>query len=217
MLFRSEKVMNHLLFYMTLSGSMALIVYYIINFATRKKMMVEYRYALLRISLLFYLLPVPLLANRIREDIRIITGDDMLFNQTMKQGEVYMVDLGRIFYYSQHGVVLPRYSKVFWIGVICWGIFCIGMIGWNMLHYLNIRKYMLHCTEKAENVQCVLDHNVQKISRRYKVVYRVTKEKKISFTCGLMPPVVVISDQMEKKELNYIVGHELAQDRKSVV
>ena len=200
--------MNHVLVFMTLSGSAAFLVYQMIRLVCRDKLTVEYRYILLRISLLFYLLPIPILAERIRENIRILSGNDTLFTKSWQQGETYYEDMSRILFYSKEGIVLPRYSKVFWILIICWGTFSAVMVGRNILDYHKEKKYMLACTHKIEQVH--LSGKAREISKKYRVMYRVTEQRNISFTCGLFPPVVVMSSDMEPKERNFIVNHELA-------
>ena len=72
--------MNNLLLFMSVSGTAAFGMYFLCRNFLKEKLAPGYRYILLKLVMLFYLLPVPLLSSNIRKAMGRLYGNEALIN-----------------------------------------------------------------------------------------------------------------------------------------
>ena len=119
---------------MSLSGSVALILYYLFRALFGRYLSAAFRYLLLKLSMCFFLLPVPVLSGDIRVLIRKVIPDFYLDSKTWEK-RIY--DLDRIIYDTPHGYLWSGFS---WVFIILFSSWLITVICILLIYRRNYRK-----------------------------------------------------------------------------
>lgn len=201
--------MNNLLLFMSLCGSTSLITYYLLRFLFKDKLVHVYRYRLLKMTIAFFLLPIPLLTHDVRNIVRLIFQNENLFSLQLQPGEVYREDLSKIFFLTEEGIVFPRYSNVFLLLIFIWFLILVLLVGIQIYNYKELKRRILSTSTEIAPTTTSLDEKYDKILQKRHVTLRVSPDIRSSFTYGLFNPVIVISDTINCNERKCIVKHEL--------
>lgn len=199
-----------LILVMSLSGSFILLCDFILNKWIKKQFSIRWRYQLLKLSMLFFIVPFPLLQGFWLNVLPFGTYYDGI-------SESIIVDYSNSIFIKESGeVILPayNYSKLF---------FCIWLAGFlvilifQFIHYIKYIKGLQKNAVKIEDEGIIqLFDNMKDIchiSRRLCLVKSESVHSPLTF--GVFSPVIVLPDKKYKvEELQIILRHEMIHIKK---
>ena len=200
----------NLLFSMSLAGSLVLILYFVTKPATKRFLPVSWRYSILKISLLFYLLPYQCLKY-------IYTGiwfylfpsryqipDPQVPAFTFNANRTIVIDSDGHFHFENQTVILTI------LGI--WGILAIAFLLYNINKYACCRKDLQQITNLPFDLP-----NEQHVSKRHsraKVTLYANQYITTPFTLGLFSPRIILPVSLaDGKNSQMIIAHEMAHVR----
>ena len=142
-----------LLLYMSISGSVFFLVYLLSNLLTRERFTASFRYFLLKLCALVFLVPLPLIKHLVQV---------WLFSVNMTSPltkEYYFFDVSHSFNLTDTGIYFPRmenYQKLllgFWVGIMVFMILL--QLHRFYIFSRNIRQYL----SPAHDCDCVSGRN----------------------------------------------------------
>ena len=199
-----------LLFSMSLAGSLVLILYFATKSATKRFLPASWRYHLLKISLLFYLLPYQCLKY-------IYTGigsylfpsrhqipDPQVPFCTINANRIIVIDSDGRFNFENQTVILTI------LGI--WGILAIAFLLYNIKKYACCMKDLQQITNLPFDLP-----NEQHVSKRHsKAEISLYENQYITtpFTLGLFSPRIILPVSLADGENSQmIIAHEMAHVR----
>lgn len=196
-----------LLFTMSLSGTIALIFFFIFSTFTHYKMQSKWLMIILKISLFFYLCPISLLKEFIPGQII----DLVQYNFINSGDQVRLLDQVTIPKGNHLYIMTSRWFLYFLIG---WFIMVVLFASYNLIKYIRIKKVVTRDSIMVEEnsfpkffyEEKFLDDNYKK----FKV--SVYKNSKVSspLTIGLFRPKIIFPDKfIPEDEQKMIYLHEL--------
>ena len=194
---------------MSLSGSIMMLLYLSVTYGSGKRISAEWRYLMLKASILYYLIPLPFLKRIYMKAIELLSG----------RGE----DIVRI--YSKRSLIVSFGEEIYlnqsmqtqiW-EIAGWVMVSAGLLTVQAVRYLQRRKRILGTSCMKEETD--RDDMLRMLQRKYRVKRRVrcytaSMENK-AFTFGVLKPVIIYGTQngaeyrekAEGKEL--LLSHEL--------
>lgn len=209
--------MNNLLLFMTLSGTAAFGGYCFLRQIFKENLPPEYRYLLLKMVMLFYLLPFPLLGSGIKKRIGMLFHNEMLLNGYSWGKNYQHLDRGKFYYVIDGNARLPDYRFTFWLFLIIWATMA-GICLVNFIYQREKLKKIKRIALREYNSVCLyVDQEYENIFRKYKVKLLVLPAGTEAFTYGFFFPVIVIPEGMQRQEIEFILKHELIHIKKKDV
>lgn len=201
--------MNNLLLFMSISGTAALTGYFIIKLFFRKKMTSGNRYILLKLVMIFYLFPFPLLSNKLMHTIGQLTGNkSMLYGYSF--GKTYRhLDGKKIYYVTGGKTILPHYSFIFWICILVWIIFVGSYFSYFIYNKRKLKKIKQLSIGECYSVLPYLSNEYETILQKYNVQILFLPSRTEAFTYGFFSPVIIIQCDFDPNSISYILKHEL--------
>lgn len=199
--------MNNLFLFMSLTGSIAFILYLIFRFIFH--LGPSNRYFLLKITMAFFLLPIPLLTVKITEMIRWLFQDETLLSY--KFHKIEYIDTTKTVFLTPDGIVLPfefypLYLKLLFIIVI---VFFAVIIFIQFSGYRKFKKLMAEAENATPDYERLLEETKKELSLHRHITFKKADIPCSSFTCGLLHPIVVITSDSSIDDIYYILKHEL--------
>lgn len=193
------KMLLRLLLTMTCSGSLSLLCYYLFVWCFGQKLNYFWRYLYLKLCLMLYLLPLPLLKL-------VIVPQNPLLNPQLNIGDY--ANLGNTIHIMNNGVVeyTSDFEKCFLF--ICIIIF-ITIILYYLFRYIRMRRLVDLCVSSTDPYHDIFNEQKPKlrIKRNIKVKYVDTAIS--SFTYGIITPTVVVSSCSKESTIPSVIQHEL--------
>lgn len=204
---------NDFFLFMSLSGSVALLLYYLAKVFLSRYMSVSCQYLLLKICMCFYLLPVPLLSEELRVQIRIFFPE---FSYGVNPSEVWIVtDLEKLIFDTPDGYVLPRFSWLPALAMTVWLVIAAGILLVQYKNYQKIKQLAKHTT--VPSVQ--LDKISGQIQKGMKIHRKITvyslNEEFTPFCYGVFSPKIIFPSEYGMAETELILRHELQHIKSS--
>lgn len=201
--------LDNLLLIMSASGSIAFLVYLAAKQIWKTKLTPTHRYWLLHLVLGFFLLPIPLLANDIRDLIRKLLRNDTLFLLQYEDNLFTQYNLYKSIYITEGDLSLPASNYVLLTVVIVWIIlFCICLLYYTY-HFRMAKQLMDEYPQEYPDVCVLLDDSYRKLIRRRHICIRIAPQYHLSFTHGTWRPTIVLAEAECKEHQKYILMHEL--------
>lgn len=195
--------MNYLLV-MSLSGSCLYLFYLCINKFWGKHMLKRWEYILLKITILYYLLPIPFLKKVYVNFGKRFIGYDPLEKGIIEMKYVILKE-GENLYYNDN------YKRQLMVGIIwCIGAAIVFLV--YLLKYLKFRRRVMRCCVCVNEDPAI--YNILKILKkeygiRRKVSVLSCSAKTTPFTTGIFKPIIIFNHDDDKNELEVILRHEL--------
>ncbi|MBQ4536460.1 MAG: M56 family metallopeptidase [Lachnospiraceae bacterium] len=188
--------MNYILT-MSLSGSCMLLLYWGQKYFLRKYIAKKWQYFLLKITVLYYLLPLPFVGIFYRN----------VFSLTNERNIYYHDE--KVVWQLEEGIVLSTgyQNEIVMFGIWLLGISVVLLMQWK--RYRRCRKRLVKYGKEEvtdETVQ-VLENLKHKLSIRKKVILITGEEH--TFTIGWQKPVVVWQEPPTLEEKKMLLEHEL--------
>lgn len=199
--------MNSIIIFMTLMGSSIVTLYLIFKPLFKKFFSVKFRIYFLEVSILFYLIPLPLLKKRYMRIIR------YLFNYNILQNDGDIVKLNNpIYILPNKDIIFPKINIFIILGIILW----IVVILIRFIYHINIYKKLKQYIVASSYI--TNDNNIENLIQKYKLEYHIKRKISIlmgkynePITLGFIKPIIILPNNMnlEKYKLEFIIKHEL--------
>lgn len=200
----------NLLLSMSLAGSMVLLVYLVLRPLTVKYFSSAWRYRLLKLAILFYLLPYQYF-KYIYYDI--FCG---IFFQRQYQSPEFtdgfgFYDMNRVILIDSEGNRSVKNGKVIFVVLAIWGIAVISYAIYQAAKYIS-------CKRGLRQISTIPDPGFYKILDRCRKHARIKKKVELSccsyistpLTMGILAPHIILPDTLEEEEsVEMAVSHEL--------
>lgn len=206
--------MNNLLLFMSISGTVAFGMYFLCRNFLKEKLAPSYRYILLKLVLLFYLLPVPLLSSNIRKAIGRLYGNEALINGYAFGKNYRHLSRGKFFYIIDKQTMIPDYRGIFWICVIVWGGMCALYLGNFVYHKIKLKKIRQYAVGECGTVVPYLNEEYEMIMHKHGVRILFMPMHTEAFTYGFFSSVIAVPVDLDSESISYVLKHELTHIRR---
>lgn len=197
------KILICLLIYMSVSGSAFFLGYLLLDFLTHEMLPASFRYFLLKLGGLFFLVPFPLVKSLVQS---------WLFhceNGILKTDEYYFFDIDHSIKLIDEGFIFPQLPDSQKVLIGLWtGIMLLIILSQAYRFYLfrcNLRKYLLpfdNCEDLLNSIKA--DMNITKKVSMYYCGAEISP-----FTCGVKSPVIILTSLVADDSKELILRHEL--------
>lgn len=192
---------------MSLSGSIAFLLYYLTKAFFGRYLSASCQYLLLKICMCFFLLPIPLLSEEIRVKIRMFFPE---FTYGIDPAGTWIdKDFDNLIYNTPEGYVLPGFS---WQSVLALAVWLAVAAGILLFQYKNYRK-IRRLTKQTTVPSARLNEASRQIGKSMKLRRAVTAyslDARFSPFCyGLFTPRVLLPSDLEPEESELVLRHEL--------
>lgn len=199
--------MRNIILVMTFSGTLVAMLYYLISFLMKQRFGVWARKVMVRISILFFIIPFPIfkyLALRyLYALIPSLNENSRILSLTQK----YMV------YVNPDQVVLSKDELYMKIVYVCCIVLVFAALIYEIIKLLKLKKIIRnHSWDMAKQEENRLEQLSQKAGMRQKVKFVKSNIVSQPFATGIFRPLVVLPENfhVEEKTENDIIRHELA-------
>lgn len=218
--------MNNLILFMTLTGSLPLLFYCLIRFLFKERISSGCLKVLLYLSMLFFLVPFPLLSTLLRS-LPMLLDHSALYSLGSQGADVVNVFAGilnqavpapasqlspdKALLISDGAMHLPRYSLFFSLLTLVWAGGFILSLGRICLSYRSLKKILNRSSvyEKALSVRILFFKRTVEI--------RIAQSGKIAwmapFSTGFLHPLIVLPEGLAGDERLCVLLHELSHIR----
>lgn len=167
------------------------------------------RYILLKLVMIFYLLPFPLLSNKIMHTIGQLAGNKAMLNG-YSFGKTYRhLDGEKIYYVIDGKTILPHYNFIFWICILVWIIFVGSYFSYFIYNKRKLKKIKHLSIGEGYSVLPYLSNEYETILQKYNVRILFLPSRTEAFTYGFFSPVIIIQSDFDPNTISYILKHEL--------
>lgn len=197
------KILICLLIYMSVSGSVFFLGYLLLDFLTHEMLPASFRYFLLKLGGLFFLVPFPLVKSLVQS---------WLFhceNGILKTDEYYFFDIDHSIKLIDEGFIFPQLLDSQKVLIGLWaGIVILIILSQAYRFYLfrhNLRKYLLpfdNCDDLLDSIKA--DMNITKKVSVYYCGAEISP-----FTCGVKSPIIILTSLVTDDSEELILRHEL--------
>lgn len=203
--------MENPFFVMTLSGTLGFLLYKIIYPFARKHVQAKWRYTFLKIVLLFYLMPIPLLLYWIRGAIKNLIqlnrGNANLMIPVEKFAETIAV--------STNSVVNSPYFTILLYVSICLGAVSFFLLCFQMINYIREKRECLQSGFDLPQEQ--FQKEAAAVRLKQQVRFLASPKAKSPFVIGVHKPAIVLPAKMldaDQQTISMCIRHELAHIKK---
>lgn len=191
--------MNNLLFFMNIMGSIPVFLYWGIRRLGKEEISAEKYCWLLLLSMVFYIIPFPVLSKKLRFMLYCVTrNEDMLGPKTLSMFS------GKVYRLVDDTLYLPRFSSFFYLIVGIWLlVFCIAFCR-EIFSYRSLRQKIRETSQYAETI------SIPFVFGQRSIEVRSSHDEDGAFSTGLFHPVIVISEYAPEEIRKYFLLHETA-------
>ena len=198
--------MKSTLFVMSLSGTLAFLLYIAIYPFARKFFRPKWRYILLKVILMFYLIPIPLLLNWIRQIIQ-----DSIQTNHDTTNIIASVDhfVENIVIRINLAVALPYFTMLLYVSVFLGIISCLT-ICFQTYNYTREKRICLH--SGYELPQDTFQKEANTIRFHSKAKFLASPKARTPFAIGILRPVIILPAEMldaDQETISVCIRHEL--------
>ena len=194
--------MNYFLV-MSLSGSCLFLFYLCVKRFGGNRVEEKWKYILLRVSMLYYLIPLPFLKTVYLDMFR-----RFFAYNSMSKGYVELKNL--IIYAGEDVYLNDNYKKLLLVFAI-WLFIAMILFGVNLLQYIRFRRKIIRSSDCIrEEAICDL---LELLKKEYRIKRKVTillcREEVTPFTIGIFNPVIILNQEVFHREFELAIRHEL--------
>lgn len=195
------KLLISLLFTMSVSGTIALLFYKSICFLGDKYIAASSRYFLLKLCLLFYLFPFPLIKHGVYT-VWILPYVDL----PAQNGEIFL-DTANSLILSDRGFVLKSFTIIHQRMVTVWILILFGLLLRQIYRNIRLQKNAVLYSEKLPASLSAVLCTFRIVPDSVPIYY--CTENISPFTCGVLHPAIVLSPLVNKENAELILRHEV--------
>lgn len=192
------KMFLRLLLAMTCSGTLALLCYFLFIWCLGRKINYFWRYVYLKLCLVLYLIPFPLLKL-------FVVPRSPFLNSQLEMGTY--VDMNNLIHIMDDGIVnyVSSSEKVL---IVVWGIICIVIVLHYLYRYTHMKRLVNMCVSVAKDWDNVFMEEKMCLGIKRKTQVKYVDTAISAFTYGVIRPTVVLSGTSEES-MNLVIRHEL--------
>lgn len=209
--------MNNLLLFMAIGGSIPLILYlglrYLFHFHYRCP---QQMYLLLKISLFFYLVPVPLLGNRLRGIFRAIAEFFALPDAAIQMTDTIRLDTPKFYEITPDGnILLHSPGVLFIVGLCLWLLIAVILLCRMVSRYFHTRKTILaNASAPSPSIAKKMGQICSQISLSRNIHIAVIEGEFPAITLGIISPIIVIPKDIDMNAVHLLFLHECLHIKK---
>lgn len=193
---------------MSLAGSLTTILCFIIFTIANRFLTSRWKYSMLKMNLLFFLFPFPLIKNYLLIIIRLFVSD---FGTASKVPTIIQKE--RILQItSNQQMILPIQPRFLACLLIVWLSGFLIILILHMYSYFKLKKYYIKNSVVVTNVSILktLDMLKKPLHIRKNIVMVTCNYEGSPFTIGLFKPMIVLpKTELKSDQMLYIFKHEL--------
>lgn len=197
---------NRFFLFMSLSGSIALLLYYLVKALFGRYLSASARYLLLKLCMCFYLLPLPLLSEEIRVKIRMLYPG---FSYGIEPLNVWITDFSSIIYDTPNGYIFPGFSEFILLLMGIWLVIAAGILIVQYRNYRKIKQLTKYLPKASGQLADISQQIQNEIHLRKKIITYTLDEDFTPFCYGLFHPRIMIPAEYEETEARVFLRHEL--------
>lgn len=202
---------SNIIVIMSLSGSIVFILYYIFYFWARKYFPIRWRYTMLKVSLLFYIVPFPWF-KYIVLNIIYKRFPNLRTGFVRSNGEIGITN----FIIKKEGsVTIPWDLKIIWISIAAFGIISVIIICLQLYRYFDLKsKYFSTGLQPIpEEDERNLNQIKKTLGVKRKVKFASSEYCKVPIAIGVFSPTVIIPISKVNRNIDnqwtFMIEHEL--------
>lgn len=203
---------QNIIFVMSLSGTMVYLLYIFTYYIARKYFPTRWRYRILKISLVCFLLPLPYFKPIIKKTLEAIAP---FFKSEVVLDDIRMLNELNLILKNYDSFMLSEGARRIWITAFCIGVISLTIIFTQLHKYIKAKHICLNhgvnsppdfLLERLEAAKTTME-----IRTSVKLVLSEFIRQPI--VIGVFHPVIVIpllnDDQFTQQEWDYVIKHEL--------
>lgn len=197
---------------MSLSGTTSACSCILLRYLMKGGIPAGMQYFLLKISVLYYLIPLPFV-RKWYQDILV----DLIGFRLIKDGDINI--FGRRSYriaYVDGSVYINHHMKIQLAVVTVWVLVAVFFLLTELYHYIETKKSVTGCTNNINMKQEVIEVERRigpcRLTQEVRVYY--TMHDWANMTFGLFRPVILCAAAAESPEAEMVLNHEIAHIRR---
>lgn len=189
--------MINILLNMSLSGSIVVILWFIVFFVSKSKLNVMWHYNVMKIGLFFMLFPIGKFVSTLNSHAKFLTPTVI---DTYGKSAIFSIDI-------KFSITTFHYLAIFW------AIGAVALLAHKIYVYYKLKHYIL--SKNADNVNTEIT-NVFLSCKKYidvkmKVIVKTNSLVSTPLVIGLLRPTIIIPDSnMQADQLRFVFLHELS-------
>lgn len=198
--------MENPLFVMSLSGTLSFLLYLAIYPLARKFFRPKWRYILLKVILAFYLIPIPLLFNRIWQVVQAFIQTNQSAANVMTSVDSFVETL----VISTYSVASLPYVTALLYGSVFLGVISLVMICFQIFNYIREKRICLNAG--YELPQNTFQEEADTLHFHANVKFMASPKAKTPFAIGVWKPVIILPVEMldtDRATVSICIRHEL--------
>lgn len=193
---------------MSISGTTSACICILLKYLMKDRISAGMQYLLLKISVLYYLIPLPFLKKWYQDMLVCLIGFRFL-----EDGDINI--LGRMSYriaYVNGSVYINKHMQIQIAAVTVWMLVAIFILLIELYNYIKTKKFVVSCINKIN-----VEQEVIKVERRIGIfgltqkvmVYYVLHDRQ-NMTFGLFRPVILCGAAAKSPDAEMVLSHEIA-------
>lgn len=193
---------------MSLSGTASAGICILLTYVMKDRISVGMQYLLLKISVLYYLIPLPFL-RKWYQDILVNFSEFTL----IEDGDINIFK--RMSYriaYVDGSVYINHYMKIQMAAVTVWMLAAIFFLLTELYHYIKTRKFVISCITNVNMKQeaIAVERRIGPCRLTQEVMVYYVLHDRESMTFGLFSPVILCGAAAGSPEAEMVLSHEIA-------
>ena len=204
--------MENPIFVMSLSGTFAFLLYKAIYPFARRYFHPMWRYIFLKVILVFYLMPIPLLLNWIRGTIK----DFIQSNKANANAIITFNNLADSIAASANSVMASPYFIALLFVSICFGTVSFLLVCFQTYRYIREKR---ECLQSGYDIpQYKFQEDLAAINLQRDVKFMASRKAKTPFVIGVLKPVIILPAPVvdtDDETVSVCIRHELMHIKKN--
>lgn len=190
---------------MTLSGSTMTVACWLLRFLLRNRISARSYYLLAKAAVLYYLIPLPFLKGWYSKVLRVIVPEDKM--------EIAHISLARINYMvrADGSIYVNRYAKIQIEMILIWLAVAIFLMVRRSVKYFRTVRWIAGytSTKMTDRQKAYLIGLKEEYGIRRNVLLYQGETGDSSMTFGIYRPVIICGREVESREAELLIRHEL--------
>ena len=205
-----QKIFYHMPFVMSLSGSIIVILYKLSYPFAQKYFSLAWRKMLLKISLVFYLVPIPMFKYTIPSCVHKLFSNPFILNSK----KVWSIDLNYAINMEKGNTFLGSDLLLVLLFIFCMGLFSFIIVMKQIKQYVIISHTLSSSVfnEVPQETRDLFENVKQKLDIKQNVSLKYSQIHHTPMTIGIFSPSIILpQDEFEKLDQThqlYILMHE---------
>lgn len=201
---------KNLLFTMSAAGSIVVVFYILLYPITKGCFSPKWRYCMLKMAIVFYLIPFPYYKYRILDVIHIFSPS---MYEILRDPVEENISAEYTIVINKSEILMSQKVKIIFGCIFVSGIITLFILLWHLVRYVRIRKL---CLEHAEIInkaewKRICENTKEELKIRRKVKLVCSEYCKFPLTGGIFSPIILLpmEDEIEESVYETVIRHEL--------